>query len=348
MTVLPTDSSVATGAASRRVAVLGLGRVGLAYAMAAANLPGARLAGLADPQGALRRFARGAGFAVPFAPDLERLRSRTAIDAVVVALPPEERAAAIEAAVAAGIAVLVDGLPSPHAEGAARLEPVLAAAQAPVGCATGVLFHPLFARAARLLAAGAIGAPADVRASVYVSRVFSAGAPPARGDVLDFAVAEQLVLLDMLFGPVLSVAATAHRLYADRIDEIHARLALASGVEAGLDGSWSVPGYPRASLVVEVRGGRGSLLVSDDAIEAELDAPADGLPAGHSRRVFAQEPDPVPFDAGEPARALAAFLAGGAVLPGSLDVRRALRAARVVAALRRSAGANGARQEVGA
>ena len=44
----------------------------------------------------------------------------------------------------------------------------------------------------------------------------------------------------------------------------------ADGLVAGVDGSWSVPGYPCASLVVHVKGDRGhEVLVSDDALETD-------------------------------------------------------------------------------
>ncbi len=333
---------------ARRVVVLGLGRVGLAYAMAAATHAGCALAGLVEPRGELRRFARGAGFAAPSAATLSQWLARGAADVAVVASPPAERGAAIEGAVAAGLAVLVDGLPAAHAEGAARLEPVIAGARARVGCAGSALFHPLFARAARILAAGALGEVREVRASVYVSRVFAAGASPAGGDVLEFALADMLVLLDALFGPPRTVAATANRLYGERIDEVHARLQLPGVTAAVVDASWSVPGYPRASLVVEVLGERGSLLASDDALEAELPVDCAGLGAGHSRRLLADEPDDVAFEAGEPARALAAFvrvLASGASDP-ALDPARALRVARTLDALRKSAAAAGAEREI--
>src|SRR5262249_38195021 len=85
-----------------------------------------------------------------------------------VAAPPEERIAAVEAALATGAAVLIDGLPAPHAEGAARLAPLLAAATAPVGCAFGLPFQPLFVRARRLLAAGALGHAREGRAWLRV------------------------------------------------------------------------------------------------------------------------------------------------------------------------------------
>lgn len=352
MTASSPLSDVPTAAApeARRMVVLGLGRRGIAYAMAASRTRGVTLAGLVDPSSERRRFARDAGFAAPSAPTLAALLERAPADAAVIATEPATRGAAIEAALAANLAVLVDGLPAFDAAGSAALAPRIAASRAPVGCAVGALFHPLFARASRVLAADAIGAVREVRASVYVSRVFAPGSPPARGDVLDFAVGELLVLLDALFGRVRAVEATGNTLYGERLDEMHARLELAGGLAAGMDGSWSVPGYPQAALVVEVLGERGALLVSDDALEADLHKACDVLPEGHSRRVLAEEPDTVEFETGDPGRALAAFarMRDGAGIPDALHPDPALRAGHVLEALRQSAAAKGERREVGA
>jgi len=316
--------------------------------MAAACNPGCSLAGFVEPRGSLRAFARGAGFDAPHAPTLQQLVARVGAHAAVIATPVHEREAAIGAALDAGLAVLVDGLPVPDAAAASRLAPRIAAAQAPFGCAVGALFHPLFARASQVLGSGGIGEPRDVRASVYVSRVFSAGAPPAGGDVLDFAVAELLVLMDALFGRAQAVEATGNRLYGERLDEVHARIEFPRGLVAGLDGSWSVPGYPCAAIVIEVIGERGALLVSDDALETDLQAPCGALPAGHTRRVLAEEPDAVAFETGAAGRALAAFARAldGGPLPDALHPGGALRACFAVEALRRSAGDGGARQEL--
>ena len=347
---LDTANADPPGAPSaHRFAVLGLGRAGLAWAMAVAQQPACALAGFVEPRGALRRFARGAGFTAPAFGSLEQLLAKQPCDAVIVAAPLGERVALVESAVRAGLAVLVDGLPVTHAEGAARLAGALAGATAPVACGIGLLFHPLLARAVSVVGAGGIGAPREIRASVYVSRVFAAGSPPEEGDVLDFAVGELLVVLDAMFGPPVRVTATGQRLFGARLDEVHAQLELPGGRQAGVDGSWSVPGYPRASLVIEVVGERGALLVSDDALETDLSAACEGLPAGHSRRVLADELDPVAFESGEATRSLAAFvstLQAGPMLD-ALDPRRALRVARSVDAMRRSAADGGRPVEAG-
>jgi predicted dehydrogenase len=333
----------------RRIAIQGLGRAGLAYAAAVAQHPACALAGFVEPRAELRAFAKAVGFAVPSAATLPKLLALSPADTLVVCVPLADRVAAAEGAIEAGLALLIDGAPAPHAEGAARLAASAAAARASIACATPVLFHPLFARAARLLAQGALGGTGRVRASVYVSRVFAPGAPPAEGDVLDVVGGELLQLLDGLFGAPARLTASGQRLYGDRLDEFHADLTLGDGIVAGVDGSWSVPGYPHAAYVIEAEGEQGRILVSDDALEVDLLRPCDGFPAGTTRQVLADMADPVVFDMGDPSRVLEALLArldAGAVAGDALDAMRALRVVRAIAALRRSIAAAGEAQEL--
>lgn len=345
-----TDSQTdAPAADALRFAVLGLGRAGLEHAMAAARLPGCTLAGLVDARADRRRFARGVGFPAPAVATLEALAARESVGAVLVCVPLAQRAAAIEDALARGLPVLVTGLPAANGAEAARIEAAIARGGR-VCCGVPALFHPLFRRAQDLLAARAIGRAERVRASTFVSRVFAAGADPRGGDVLDFVMADLLWLLDALFGPTRAVRASVHRLFGERLDEVHATLELHEGLDAAVDGSWSVPGYPRAALVVEAEGERGSLIASDDALETQLTIPPAGFEAGESRRVVADEPDPLPFDAGDATAVVLAFRRAldGAAEP-ALDPARALRVVRVIDALRRSAageGVTGERVEV--
>ena len=345
---LPTDHPDAS-APVRRIAVQGLGRAGLAYAAAVAQHPACALAGFIEPRADLRAFAKAAGFTLPAAPTLEKLLAVTTLDTLVVCTPLPERVEAAEGAIRNGLALLIDGLPAPHAEGAARLGAAAATAKAPIACAAAMLFHPLFARAAHLLTHGALGGTGRVRASVYVSRVFAPNAPPAEGDVLDLVGGELLQLLDGLFGPPQRLAASGQRLYGERLDEIHSELTLGDGIVAGVDGSWSVPGYPHAAYVIEAEGKQGRVLVSDDALEVDLLRPCDDFAAGVTRLVLADVADDVEFDMGDPSRVLAALLArleSGAQPGDTLDLARALRVVRAIAALRRSIGAGGAAEEL--
>ncbi len=339
MTAVPETPAPDAGAghAVRRLAVAGLGRAGIAHAMAIAQHDACAFAGAFEPRADLRRFARGAGFAAPLESTLARLRERATFDALVVCAPFDDRAGAAADALSAGLAVLVEGGPGRSRDGAAPLAALPPDVRARLRCATPSLFHPLLRRGAAVLASGVLGTPRTVRAAGCVSRVFSHGAPPQGEDVLDFAVGDLLVLLDHVLGPVARVSGGAQRLYGERIDEAHATLVHANGVVTGLDASWSVPGYPRAAVVLEVEGERGNLIASDDALEVDLSEPGGGLPDGVTRVLPADLADPLPFDAGEGSRALHAFVASLHGVPVSeLSGDRALRVLGVVDAMRRA------------
>lgn len=334
---LPADAAPTDTAAVRRIAVSGLGRAGVAYAMAVAGHPGCELAGLVDARGDRRAFMKGAGFKAPLAPTLEELLARTALDAVVLCGPLAERAGGVQRALAAGLGVLADGRMAESEAEAERIEHALPGAQGFAGCGSAALLHPLFRRAGAWLADGVLGALVRVQASSYVSRVFSAASRPTDRDVLDPMADDALMLLDRFVGAAEAGRVRAQALYGTGPDELHAELRLASGATASLDLSWCVPGYPRPAIVIEAEGANGRLLASDDAIELTLSEPAGSLPAGDHRVLAGGGGPSVLFDAGDASAVLAAFLramAGDAAAAADLDPLRALRVTRLREAIR--------------
>lgn len=359
----PLAARPAPGAAQvpARVLLVGLGRTGLALGGALAAHRGARIAGLADPNTALRRFARGAGFAAPSFARLRTLLAKVEWDAAVVCGPRAQRAEWAAELAATGKPVLVlQPVAMSLAEATALAAAVPAGAATASGAASGpalhagasILFHPIFRRARQLVRDGALGAPRGVRASIFVSRVFGPGVPPASGDVLDHVATDLLALLDGMFGAARAAEASVHRLYGERVDEVHGLLRLEGGLEVGVDCSWSVPGYPRASLVVEIEGERGRLIASDDALELEraADAGTDVMP---TRWVAADFATDARFDLGGDETWLLADAFVRALKPPApydaveaLEFGRARRVLATIEAMRRSVAEQGARVEV--
>lgn len=324
-----------------RVVVVGLGRAGLGHACAFAMHPSAQLAGLVEPRNELRRFVRGIGFKAPFEISLERWLEKHACDSVVVCSPPAEAVETIEVAVKAGLGVLVHGLAHMPGEIATRIEAMLASSERPVAAGAPVLFHPLFTRARRT---GALAPErvSQVRASASVSRVFSPMADPSGHDVLDFLLADLLLLLDASFGPVVAVKAKGQKLYGAWYDECQVEARFANGMSALVDASWSVPGYPSAAMVIECAGAEGRVIVSDDALEMDM-ASLQG------RVVLSSEPTLLRYDSGEHAGVAEGFLrmlGGDAIATGALSVTRAANVARVVEAVRASIQADAEEREV--
>lgn len=324
-----------------RVVVAGLGRAGLDLACAFAMHPSAQLAGFVEPRNELRRFVRGIGFTAPSDVSLERWLEKHACDSVVVCSPPDEALATVEQAVKAGLGVLVHGLANMPGETATRIEATLASSERPVAAGAPVLFHPLFARARRT---GALAADrvTQVRASASVSRVFSPMADTAGHDVLDFLLADLLLLLDASFGPIVAVKARGQKLYGEWFDECQVDARFASGLNAKIDTSWSVPDYPGAAMVIECAGPEGRIIVSDDALEMDM-ASLQG------RVVASSEPTTQRYDSGDHGGVAEGFLrmlSGDAAATSALSVTRGANVARVVEAVRASIQADAEEREV--
>ena len=335
------DTQREPGPAQReRVVVAGLGRAGLDHACALNMHPDVDLVGFVEPRNELRRFARGVGFMVPSESALTRWLEKRACDSLIVCSPPEESVALVEAAVKSGLAVLVSGLHAMPGEAATRIQAHLAGSERPVAAGASVLFHPLFARARRT-GALTVERVSHVRASASVSRVFSPLADPGR-DVLDFLLADLILLLVAAFGPVAAVEAKGQRLYGAWIDEVQLDARFASGLTAKIESSWSVPDYPSAAMVIECAGAEGRIIVSDDALEMDMGAL-------QGRVVAASEPSAARFDGGDHAGVVEGFLrllAGDASVAEEMSVSRAAGIARTVDAVRQSIQADGVAREV--
>ncbi len=334
-----------------RVAVAGLGRAGVAHIAVLSNIPGCDVVAVADPRGAARAALRGMGFRARAFASVRKLLEREKPDAVFVCVAQHERARIAGAALEAGAAVLVEPPMARTFEGAAELVRIAAARERPLACGHALAFQPVFAGAQRTVSEGVIGAVRQARSSMYLSRFFA----PRRGrrdfdpskvagGVVAHFSSDLLLLLVRMMGEPREARATWNLLYGRVEDELHAMMTLANGVEVGFDTSWSVPGYPRSSTVIELEGEHGKLLVSDEALEIELEHPRMGLPAGETRVLESQLPQPARFDLGGEALYLqdSSFLqwvTGGAQPPN--DGATALVAHRVMDALYRSAGADG-------
>jgi predicted dehydrogenase len=334
----PSDSN--DSATKQRIVVAGMGRTGVDYACAFAMHPFAEVVGFVEPRGDLRRFARGIGFGAPSEATLGRWLEKHACDSVVVSAPADEALAIVERAVAAGLGVLVHGLASMPGETATRIAAVLSGSEKPTAAGSAAMFQPTFARARR---SGALSAErvTQVRASASVSRVFSPLADPGR-DVLDFLLADLLLVLVAAFGPVAGVKATGQKLYGDWLDECQVEARFANGLVTKIEASWSVPGYPCAAMVIEGSGGEGRVIVSDDALEMDM-------PGLQGRVVAASEPGVGRFEGGEAsgiAEGYLKFLAGDPAASDALSVPRATRVARVIEAVRHSIQSDGEPREV--
>jgi predicted dehydrogenase len=333
------------------VAIAGLGRTGLVHAALAASIPNAELVGMSDRRGVARRSARGVGFTAPMFDRIDRMIEKVGPDALLVCLPLPDREKAVRLALEAGVPVLSEAHIASSLEGAEALATLARERQTRLAAMHGLTYHPVFSRALAALESGALGTPRRVRCAVYRSRVFQperqrvVAPPESGGGVLAHEALDALLLLLTAFGMPREVKATVSRLYGPLEDEVHATLRAPSGLELGIDASWSVPGYPHTATVLEVDGDLGRLLASDDALELDLTEARGDWRIGHTRLALADLPQAARFALGgeTPYLVVASFLAWVAGGPAPVHaIEGALQAHRVMDALYASAEANGA------
>lgn len=337
----------------QRVAVVGLGRAGVAHAVMLAHIPGCELVAVADPRASARAALRGMGFTAPVFSRVERLLEKVRPDAVVVCAAQHERARVAQTVLEEGVPVLLERPMTRTLEEAEALVRLASKRRVPLAVGHPLAFEPVFARVHEVVQQGALGRVRHARSAMFVSRVFSRGPrrgpgrlDPRRvaGGVVAHLASDLLFVLVRMLGVPEEVRAEWSLLYGAVEDELHGMMTLPDGAEVGFDCSWSVPGYSHASTVIELAGPGGKLLASDEALEVDLARAGAGLPAGYSRLREADFAAPARYDFGGETlwshdAAFLDWVAGGPVPPN--EAFAALDTHRVMDALYRSAAAGG-------
>jgi predicted dehydrogenase len=340
-----------------RVAVIGLGKMGVAHTAVLASIPDVELVGLSDHHAPLGRSVRGLGHRAPFFAHPEKLIEKTTPEAVFICTQPSAHRALAELALEAGAAVFVE---KPLAQSLSEAEGLAAAVARhgkPGVCGYNLAFVPIFAAAQHALRSGVLGEVRQARSSMYLSQTFGPRKgwmyDPVRsgGGVVSNVSSHLLFLLQWMLGTPVEARADQSKFFGEVEDEVRAMMKLANGAEIGFESSWSVPGYPYSAVVIEIEGLNGKMLLSNDGLELELALPRGDWPSGHSTMREADLPQPARFDVNGESYYLqdAAFLhwaTGGEAPPNTIDA--ALQVQRIMDAIYRSARAGGAPAAVGA
>lgn len=353
--VAPGMRAMARPARPVRVAVVGLGKLGVAHTAVLSMVPGARLVGLTDHLPAGGKSLIGMGFRAPFYPTLAELLAGAKPDAVWVCTPPHAHEPVARQCVEAGVAVFIEKPLAQSVESAEKIAELSRRPGARVACGYTLAFWPSFAAAQHAIASGAIGAVKGGRSSMYLSQVFGPQkgwiADPAKsgGGVVANVSSHLLFVLRWCLGQPVSVRGEWKKIHGVVEDEVKATWRLASGAEVTFDTSWSVPGYPMSETNLELDGENGSLRVTNESFELDLREARAGWPAGRTQVAHPELPQPARFDFNGEAyvledAAFAAWVAGGEPPPGSTEL--ALDVQRMMGALYGSCEKNGAETEV--
>jgi predicted dehydrogenase len=334
-----------------KVGIVGLGKMGVAHSAVLSMIPDVEIVGVADHHAPLGKSLRGMGVQAPFFRSAEKLLEATTPDAVWICTQQSAQWPIARSCLEAKAAVFVEKPLTHTLEDALELVALAEKKKRPVACGYTLAFLPVFAAAQHALSHGAVGEIKRGSSSMYLSQVFR----PQRGWIVDPArsgggvvaniSSHLLFLLRWYLGMPAQARATWQKIYGEVEDEIHGAFVLGNGAEIGFESSWSVSGYPLSAVVIEVEGENGKLLVSNDALELDLEQPRGGWPAGHTWVRHTELPQPARFDVNgegyylEDAHFLT-WVTGGPEPPNTVEL--ALDVQRMMAGLYESARSGGA------
>jgi len=285
-----------------RVAIVGLGKMGMVHGSVLAMMPEVELVAFVDALPGMAKTLYGMGHRAPFFATLEEALRLAKPDAVWICTPPDSHAALAEQAAAAGAAVFVEKPLAHRLEDAVRIEALARTGKVAIACGYAQLYMPAFAAAREALAAGVLGSVTRVRSSMYLSQVFAPQqgwiADPARsgGGVVANLSSHLLAQLRHAFGQPERARATWRKLHGEVEDELSGVLVLPGGAEIAFESSWSVPDFPISSTTIEAEGENGTLRITNDSFELDLREARAGFPAGASVRRAADLPARATFE----------------------------------------------------
>lgn len=283
-----------------RVAIVGLGRMGVAHAAVLSMLPDTTVIGAVDSQAGAARRLRGLGFRLPVSTSLDAVL-RNGVEAVWICTPPDSHLALTRRCLEAGTAVFVEKPLAQSLADARAMDELASAHPHPVACGYTLAFWPSFVAARELLRGGAIGTVMRAHTSMHISQVFG----PQKGWMYDRArsgggvvanlSSHLLFLLRWYFGMPASVSATWRQIHTAVEDEVQASFAMPGCPDVVFESSWCVPGLPISATKLTIEGSNGTMRVDNDGLLLDLQQPGCGLTAGETRLGEADLPQPASF-----------------------------------------------------
>jgi len=269
-----------------RIAVAGLGKMGLSHLAITRAHPAAEVIAACDPAGYVTdMLSKYTGLRCHA--DYARMLAEERLDAVLIATPPQLHADMVEQALARGLHVFCE---KPFVLEPARGER-LAALAAERGLVNQVGYHyrfvGAFREAARLVRAGALGRLHHVRAEAYgpvVLRPAGNGwrfTRSAAGGALHDYGCHAVDLANFIVGAPAAVSGVARASVFSRDveDEVYCSLHYGGGMHGQLCVNWSDDSYRKMFTRVSVWGTLGHLVADRQELRLYLREPHAGPPA---------------------------------------------------------------------
>ncbi len=260
----------------KRVAVIGLGKMGLLHAGLLSTISDVELVAVCEKSALIRRFSRNVFKRFQIVGDVSDL-SRLDLDAVYVTTPPSTHFAVVKAILSGRIAANIF-VEKPLASNGADSEELchLIACQ---GAGTNMVgynrrFAVTFRKAKELLDQGVLGKLLFFSAYAYSSDflgVAPRSSARSRGDLLRDLGCHAVDLAMWFFGDLqVDAVDTDPVMGKDTTDYASFRAVTNQGLVGGFKASWCMENYRLPEIGLNVSGSAGIMTVNDDSLQLKL------------------------------------------------------------------------------
>lgn len=260
-----------------RVAVIGLGKMGLLHASILNVLPNVQLVGLCDKSAMVRKFCKRVFNGVHLVGDVEKL-SDLGLDAVYVTTPISSHFSVIKAIYSKGIArnVFVEKTLASSYDEAKELCQLAQSFGGVNMVGYQRRLNVSFRKAKDLLTRGTIGEVASFDAYAYSSDLLgnkkNSKSSVFRGGVLRDLGAHVVDLALLFFGDLtVDSAKLKSAIERDSEDSVYFRVKGLNGLEGEFNISWCMENYRLPEFGLLIKGSKGIIRVNDDNVELKRD-----------------------------------------------------------------------------
>jgi predicted dehydrogenase len=333
-----------------KVAVVGIGKMGLLHAGIMNGLDDVALCAISDSSKFLLGFARTM-IDVPVYSDYKRLLDKENPDIVVLTTPVFLHIPMAMECAKRGIPFFLEKPLCLNAEEAVELVESIDQQNLPTMVGYMMRYVETFSKAKEIIDSKAFGEIINFSATIYVSQLFKTGKgwryniKESGGGVVMGQATHVIDLLRWYFGDVERISAHTKCFYSKQVEDFaHVFFDFQSGVNGWMDSSWSIRHHRLLETEIKINARNGNLSVNDDSISFYLDSPVNGYEAGWT---YIKRPDlfkGVQIDLGGTHFSLQDIAFVEAVRKNQKvdsDLKNAYKVQRLVDAIYRSANNNG-------
>lgn len=258
---------------TKRVAIVGLGKMGILHASIVNAMPDAKVVAVSDKQKGLKNQVVSMGIKGAFYESLEDLLARESIDAVIACVPSSVNVYIAKICAARKVSLFLEKPLANNLENALSIYELGKSSGIKNAVGYSVAHIPTFAKAAEIVKDGMIGKIVSTKAKAYLSAVFSKQSTwqynkrVAGGGCMMAIGSHLLFIMKMILGmPVKVKKAKLNYKYNEVEDEADIEMEYKDGSEAKIDVSWSIHGYQDTLFELEIEGTKGIMIVNNNEI----------------------------------------------------------------------------------